>query len=136
MRPRRSVRRTIRLPEFAIKALRKHRARQAEERLAAGAEWNDNNLVFTTRTGGLLEPRNVVRHFKTLLTRAKLTPSRFHDLRHTAASLLLAQGVHPRVVMEILGHARISMTMDTYSHVMPMALTDAAAKMDSILGGV
>lgn len=127
-------RRTIPLPSIAIKALRKHRAQQAEERLAAGTAWIDAGLVFTTRKGTPLEPRNLVRHFKGLLKRAGLTESRFHDLRHTAASLLLAQAVHPRVVMEILGHSRISLTMDTYSHVMPNVMNDAAAKMDAILG--
>ena len=87
------------------------------------------------RIGTAYEPRNLVRHFKILLKRAELRDeSRFHDLRHTAASLLLAQGVHPRVVMEILGHSRISLTMDTYSHVMPTAMNEAAAKMDAILG--
>jgi integrase len=126
-------RRSIQLPDVAIKALRRHRARQLEERLAAGPEWHDTGLVFTTRKGSPLEPRNQVRHFKALLKRAGLTESRFHDLRHTAASLLLAQGVHPRVVMEILGHSRISITMDTYSHVMPSMMNEAAAKMDAIL---
>jgi integrase len=126
-------RRSIQLPDIAAKALRKHRARQLEERLAAGPEWHDTGLVFTTRKGTPLEPRNQVRHFKALLKRAGLTESRFHDLRHTAASLLLAQGVHPRVVMEILGHSRISLTMDTYSHVMPSVMNEAAAKMDAIL---
>jgi len=77
--------------------------------------------------------RNVSRSFKALLKRAGLPESRFHDLRHTAASLLLAQGEHPRVVMELLGHSRISLTMDTYSHVMPAALNEAARKMDDIL---
>jgi integrase len=125
--------RAIRLPDVAIKALRKHRARQLEDRLAAGNHWTDIGLCFTTRIGTPLEPRNVSRSFKALLKRADIPESRFHDLRHTAASLLLAQGVHPRVVMEILGHSRISLTMDTYSHVMPAALSDAASRMDDIL---
>jgi integrase len=126
-------RRTITLPEVATKALRKHRARQLEERLAAGSGWIDTGLVFATKKGTPLEPRNVVRHFKALLKRGELPASRLHDLRHTAASPLLAQGTHPRVVMEILGHSRITLTMDTYSHVMPSVMNDAAAKMDSIL---
>jgi integrase len=126
-------RRTISLPDMAVRALRKHRARQNEERLALGAEWKDTGLIFTTRAGGPLEPRNVDRSFKSLLKRAGLSPSRFHDLRHTSASLLLAQGVHPRIVMEILGHSRIALTMDTYSHVMPSVMNEAAAKMDAIL---
>jgi integrase len=89
-------RRVIRLPDAAIKALRRHLARQAEERLAAGAGWVDTGLVFTTTKGTPYEPRNLVRHFKALLSRAGLRDdARFHDLRHTAASLLLAQDCTP-----------------------------------------
>ncbi|MGO9268100.1 MAG: site-specific integrase [Candidatus Binataceae bacterium] len=128
-------RRTISLPDMAVRALKKHRAWQAEERLALGSEWKDTGLIFTTRKGGRLEPRNVDRSFKALLKRAGLSPSRFHDLRHTSASLLLAQSVHPRIVMEILGHSRIALTMDTYSHVMPSVMNEAAGKMDAILRG-
>ena len=90
-------------------------------------------LVFTTRIGTPLEPRNVTRQFRNVLTKTGLPLKRFHDLRHTCASLLLVQGVHPRVVMEILGHSQISMTMDTYSHVMPVLQHDAASQMDALL---
>jgi len=128
-------RRVIALPDVVVRALKRHKARQLEQRLAAGANWVEAGLVFTTRKGTPLEPRNVVRDFKHLLKRADLPETRFHDLRHTAASLLLAQGVHPRAVMEILGHSRISLTMDTYSHVMPATLRDAAESMDRALGG-
>lgn len=76
---------------------------------------------------------NVTRDFRRLLVKAGLPVRRFHDLRHTAASLLIAQGVHPRVVMETLGHSQISITMDTYAHVAPALQRDAAEKMDAIL---
>ncbi len=126
-------RRTIALPQTVAVALRVHRARQLRERLAAGSRWQETGFVFTTGIGTPLEPRNVTRHFRNVLTKTGLPLKRFHDLRHTCASLLLVQGVHPRVVMEILGHSQISMTMDTYSHVMPVLQHEAASQMDALL---
>src|SRR6266545_6727274 len=111
-------RRTIALPSVAVNVLRTHRARQMEERLMAGSLWEDDwGLVFTTATGRPLHGTNVTRTFQQLLAKAGLRRQRFHDLRHSCASLLLAQGVHPRVVMETLGHSQIALTMNTYSHV-------------------
>jgi integrase len=86
--------------------------------------------------GRVLEPRNVVRSFKAALTRAKLPATvRFHDLRHSCAALLIAQGVHSRTVMETLGHSDIRVTMNTYGHVFEAAKHEAAAKMDALLAG-
>lgn len=126
-------RRTLPLPEFAVKALRAHRVRQKQERLVAGSNWKETAHVFTTTVGTPMDERKVHYEFKRALCRAGLAPKRFHDLRHTAASLLLAQGVHPRTVMETLGHSQISLTLNTYSHVMPTVLRDAANKMQAIL---
>ncbi len=126
-------RRTIALPAVAVSALRTHRTRQMEERLAAGPLWEDVGLVFTTATGRPLQGSNVTRAFQQLLAGAGLRRQRFHDLRHSCASLLLAQGVHPRVVMEILGHSQIALTMNTYSHVLPPLQREAAARMDEAL---
>ena len=128
-------RRTIALPETAVNALRLHRTRQLEERLLAGSLWREHGFVFPTTIGTPMDARNLTRHFVKALKNAELPQKRFHDLRHTCASLLLAQGVHPRVVMEILGHSQISLTMDTYSHVIPELQKDAAAKMDELLTG-
>lgn len=128
-------RRTIALPAVAVAALRSHRVRQLEARLAAGRHWHDGGFVFTSAVGTPLEPRNVTRQFKALLTAAKLPDMRLHDLRHSCATLLLAQGVNPRVVMETLGHSQISLTLNTYSHVLPALQHDAAAKMNAALGG-
>jgi len=83
--------------------------------------------------GTALEPRNVTRKFHVLLAGVGLPTVRFHDLRHTAATLLLAQGVDPRTIMETLGHSQISLTLNTYSHVLPALQEDAAAKLDAIL---
>jgi integrase len=95
-------RRTINLPAIVVKALRAHRARQLEERLIAGGDWQDTGLVFTTRRGTPLDPRTATKVFHAIRSAATLPPIRFHDLRHTAATLLLAQGVSPRVIMETL----------------------------------
>jgi integrase len=127
-------RRTIALPRAAVDALRRHRARQMEERSMAGSMWQDHwGLVFTTASGRPLQGTNVTRTFQQLLARAGLRRQRFHDLRHSCASLLLAQGVHPRVVMETLGHSQIGLTMNTYSHVLPPLQREAAARMDEVL---
>ena len=90
-------------------------------------------MVFTTTIGALLEPGNVLRSFHSALERAGLPRKRFHDLRHTCASLLLVQGVHPRVVMQVLGHSQIGVTMDTYSHVIDELRREAAGRMDALL---
>jgi integrase len=113
--------------------MRSHKVRQLEERLMSGDRWTDSGLVFTNTIGGPMEPSNVLKCFKRHLAAADLPPQRFHDLRHCAASLLLAQGVPPRVVMDILGHSQIATTMDLYSHVMPAAHRDAADLMDQLL---
>jgi integrase len=126
-------RRTIRMPTIVVAALKAHRTRQLEDRLAAGGAWNDSGFVFTSPIGTALEPRNVTREFHVLLASADLPAVRFHDLRHTAATLLLAQGVDPRTIMETLGHSQISLTLNTYSHVLPALQADAAAKLDAIL---
>lgn len=127
-------RRTVPLPEVCVAALRAHRILQAQERLAMGERWQDSGYVFTTTKGTPIDPRNLTRQFAAACKRAKLPPARFHDLRHTCASLLLAQGVQPRVVMETLGHSGIAITMDLYTHVMPSQQREAADRMQTLLG--
>jgi integrase len=126
-------RRTLDLPGFAVDSLRQHRVHQIEERLAAGGDWEEWGLVFTTRRGTPLDAKNVTHRFQEFLARNNLPRMRFHDLRHACASLLLAQGEQARVVMEILGHSQISMTMNTYSHVIPALRREAARRMDTLL---
>jgi integrase len=104
-------------------------------RLAAGKDWTDTGLALTSPIGTPLEPRNVARAFAVMLSTAELPAIRFHDLRHTAATLLLAQGVDPRTIMETLGHSQISLTLNAYAHVLPALQADAAAKLDAILKG-
>ncbi len=126
-------RRTLALPHPAVVALRTHRLRQHQDRLLAGARWRDQRFVFCTLVGTPADGPAVTRRFKHLLAEAGLPAMRFHDLRHGCASLLLAQGVSPRVVMEILGHSQISLTMNTYAHVIPSLKRDAAEQMATLL---
>lgn len=128
-------RRTIALPSPLIAALRAHRVRQLQERLVAGSRWQDRGFVFTSSIGSGLEPRSLHRAFKAMLAEAGLPDIRFHDLRHSAASLMLAQGVPLRVVMEVLGHSSIGVTANTYSHVMPSLVRDATEKVAHLLFG-
>src|SRR5205085_12538931 len=95
--------------------------------------WQETGLVFTTPTGSGLDGPNVTKSFQRFLVRGGLGRRRFHDLRHACASLLLAQNVSPRVVMEILGHSQIALTMNTYTHVLPDLKHRAAASMDAVL---
>ena len=110
--------------------MRRHRALQLEERLQIGPAWRDGlDLMFTNAIGGPIGEQTLVsRSFRPLLERAGLPRVRFHDLRHTAATLLLAQECHPNVVQELLGHSSIAVTMDIYSHVMPTPLQREAAE--------
>lgn len=127
-------RRRVVLPSIAVNALKKHRARQLEERLKLGGAWQENDLVFPSAVGTPLDPSHLRRSFNLILEKAGLPRVRFHDLRHTAATLLLAQGVHPKLVQEQLGHSQVSMTLDTYSHVLPGMTREAAEKMDALFG--
>ena len=130
-------RRTIPLPGSLIHALAAHKRRQAVHRLKLGPEYEDQDLVFASATGGPHDARNLAdRHLKPILRRAKLPGSfRLYDLRHTCATLLLAAGVHPKVVSERLGHAGITLTLDTYAHVLPGMQRKAADRLEAILFG-
>jgi integrase len=125
--------RTLPIPENLLSSLRAHRTRQLEEKLFAGTDWQENGLVFATSIGTPLYARNVIRSFHRLLNKAKLRRYRFHDLRHSCATFLLAKNVPARVVMDILGHSNISLTMNTYSHVIPEMLKAAAEAMNTFI---
>jgi len=127
-----SSKRLLPLPMKVERALARHAERQEEERAAWGEGWNAAGLVFPSEVGTPIEPRNLVRHFKTLLQRADLPNIRFHDLRHGCATVLISQGVHPRIVMEIMGHSQISVTMNTYGHVLPETQREAARLLDQL----
>jgi integrase len=126
-------RRTITLPAVAVAALHRHQARQDAERRFAGDRWRASDFIFTTTIGTPLDGTSVTHRFQSILKDAGLRRIRFHDLRHTCATLLLAQGVHPRVIMEILGHSQIAITMNLYAHVIPAMQKEVAAQMDAVL---
>jgi integrase len=126
-------RRTIAVPAPLIEALRKQKVAQNEERLVAGTEWDDWDLVFAQPNGRPLDKHSDYEAWIRLLNRAKVRHIRLHDGRHTAATLLLTAGVHPRVVMELLGHSQMRTTTDIYSHVMPALAQEAADRMAKTL---
>lgn len=125
-------RRSVMVPPFVVDLLKQHRIHQLEAKLQAGAAWQEQDLVFCTSLGTPLNPSKLLERFKTLLKRAGLPDIRFHDLRHSAASILLSMDVHPKVVQELLGHNQISMTMDIYSHVLPTMQKEAMSKMNDV----
>jgi integrase len=128
-------RRRVALGPAAREALRRHRARQLEERLAAGQLWRDDDLVFATPNGRAICGNHLAgRDLPALLRRAGLPRIRFHDLRHTCATLLLRQGVHPLIVSTMLGHSTVAMTLDRYSHVQPDMQRAAVDALDAVLG--
>ena len=127
-------RRSIMLTPIGIEALRRHQSKQNEERLQAGPAWIDRRLVFTNTIGNHVDVHNLrKRAYPGLLNRAGLRHVRFHDLRHSTATLLLSLGIHPKIVQEILGHTNISVTMDIYSHAMPTLQKDAMESLNELL---
>ena len=129
-------RRTICLTEVAVRALREHLARQMEEIERLGDLYRDEGLVFTSEVGTLINPTNLRRRsFASLLKRARLPQIRFHNLRHTCATLLFSRNVHPMYVQKLLGHSNIAITLDTYSHVIPGMGDHTARAMEDALTG-
>lgn len=127
-------RRTIALPKPLVEQLKRHRETQELERLVAGSEWDDSwELVFAQPNGRPLDKHSDYEAWTQLLKDAGVRHIRLHDGRHTAATLLLVAGVHPRVVMELLGHSQMRTTMDIYSHVMPALAQEAADRMATTL---
>jgi len=129
-------RRHVRLTATAIQALKRHRIMQNEERLRVGVAWQNLDFVFSDEVGGFIKEWNLRKQsFLPLLKRAGLPIIRFHDLRHTAATLMMGQGVHPKIVSEMLGHSQVSITLDLYSHVTPTMQETATEALDAVLSG-
>ena len=128
-------RRSVMLSALAIDALRQHKVRQNAERLLIGDMWENNDFAFANEVGRPIEATNLLRRsFKPLLSSAGLPGIRFHDLRHSAATLLLEKGIHPKIVSDMLGHSQVGITLNLYSHVTPTMQKQAAEAMDAILG--
>jgi len=125
--------RAVALSPRTVDRLRRHRLQQLEERLVAGAAYQDRDLVFATALGTPLRQSDVRSVWLRIVSAAGLERVRFHDLRHAHATLMLQQGVHPKIVSERLGHSGIAITMDTYSHVLPGLQAEAAVQLDRLL---
>ncbi|MEE1767535.1 tyrosine-type recombinase/integrase [Streptomyces sp. JV185] len=130
----RASERRIALPTECLHSLKEHKERQDTEREIAGSDWRDNGLVFTTPTGRPLDPANLTRRFRSFLDRAGLRRIRFHDLRHSTATLLLEQGVDLVVIKELLGHAHIGVTAGVYAHVRLRLQRQAIDTLGNALG--
>jgi integrase len=127
-------RRTIHLAAGAVSAIARHERLQAKWRLHAGPLWQENSLVFATQIGGPLDGGQVKHKFHSALAAAGLPDIRVHDLRHTSATLLLTRGVHPKVVQEMLGYSTITLTLDTYGHLVPSLQAQLVNHMDRLFG--
>lgn len=128
-------RRKITLPQFVVDILKHHRLHQHEERAKAGTAWQDHDLVFCNHYGGYSAETRLFHLFDKLLKDAGLPNMHFHDLRHSAATILLSMGVHPKILQELLGHSQISITLDTYSHVLPSMQREVMDKLNKLFQG-
>jgi integrase len=126
-------RRTLALPDATAEALIRHRDRQDGERTAAGARWQDSGLVFTTPIGTPIDPSNLIREYHQRLASADVPRVRFHDLRHTFASLLAAEGADLHEIMGALGHSQVALTAKLYTHLLPSVRRKSAARIDGVL---
>ncbi len=127
-------RRMIKLPVFVVDILIRNKAQQEEQRRQVGSAWIDKDLVFTNAQGYYFSSSTLRKVFRRFLVSIGLPHMCFHDLRHSAATILLAMNVHPKVVQEILGHSTIAMTLDVYSHALPSMQEDVTKRWDSEFG--
>jgi integrase len=131
--PKNGKGRSVELTQGASEALRNHLARQLAEMKASGDRYQDQGLIFPGEHGQPMRPYTLTGKLERILKRAGLPRIRFHDLRHTCATLLLSKGVHPKFVQELLGHATISITLDCYSHVIPAMGDQTRKAMENVL---
>ncbi len=127
-------RRKILLPSFVLDMLKRHHVQQLEARLKAGSTWENRDLVFPDLHGGYFNPNYLLRMFKKLLKEADLSHMHFHDLRHSAATILLSMGVNMKVVQELLGHSDIAITLGRYSHLLPSMQKEVVDRWEDMLG--
>ena len=128
-------RRTVPIPEECLAALKQHKARQTEQKLLLGQAYQDHGLVFCQADGKPMDPRNFLRSFEGMIERAGLPPIRFHDARHTFATLMLELGESPKTVQTMLGHSRVAIILDIYSHVSLELEKKVAAELNAALTG-
>jgi integrase len=118
---------------MVVQALHRRYDEQEKEKALPG--YAESDLIFTNEFGGPLEPRTIAKQFQRLADKAGVPIIRFHDLRHTHATILLTQGVHPKIVSERLGHSEIGVTLDTYSHVIPSMQKKVSDDFDRLING-
>jgi len=126
-------RRNVVIGRSTLKLLQEHFQNQQLSKAIAGNRWVENDLIFPNTVGNPKEPSNVLKTFKEMLNKAGLSDMRFHDLRHTAATLMLKEGINPKIVQEILGHSDVALTLNIYSHVLPSMQDEAADKLDELV---
>ncbi len=126
--------RMISLPSFLMDMLRQYRANQLKQQLDQGDKWEDRNLVFTSLHGGYFSPRYLEKLFKKLFADVGFPGMHFHDLRHSAATILLSMGINMKVVQELLGHSDIAITLGLYSHLLPSMQKEVTDKWDDVFG--
>jgi len=127
-----SSRRKIMLSPFLLDVLKQHRVRQLEAKLKAGPLWEERDLVFCNNRGKFMDNPDLLKRFGRLLKAADLPHMHFHDLRHSAATFLLAMGVHAKIAQELLGHSNIAITLNIYSHVLPSMQKDAVDRLSGL----
>ena len=127
-------RRQVLIPPVLVEIVKEHRRRQLENKVRLGGEYQNHGLVFPKQDGRPEDPSNISHRFKALVDRLGLSGLRFHDLRHLHATILLAQGIHPKVVQERLGHQTVTLTLDTYSHVIPTIQKEVVEKLQDLFG--
>jgi len=131
----RRSRRQVELSKVAIEALRQHKTTAIKSALAAGRPYEKDGFVFQRERGRPMTGTRVWKRWHALLKLAGVPHMPFHSTRHSAASLLLGRGVHPKIVSEMLGHSTVAITLDVYSHVTPAMHREAAKVMDDLMGG-
>jgi len=131
--PKSGKSRSITITPSLVKELKKIYKQQLENKLSFGQEYHDLDLVFSQINGKPIQPTEMARNYRKMVDKSGLPYIRFHDLRHTHATLLLQKGVHPKVVSERLGHSTIGITMDTYTHVLPNMQKEAAHLLEQLI---
>ena len=126
--------RLIRLPAFLMDMLKAHRVQQEEQRSKVGTAWENRDLVFPDLKGGYFNPNYLLRVFKKILENAGMPHMHFHDLRHSAATILLCMGINIKVIQSLLGHSDISITLGLYSHLLPTMQQEVVDKWDEAFG--
>ena len=132
-KPKSGRARNIALSAYVVEELKVHKLRQAEELLRVGVRLNDATFVYAREDGEPIQPRSLTHNWQALVSRTGIPRVRFHDLRHAHATHLLSSGVHPKVASERMGHSKVGITLDLYSHVLPGMQEDAAARVDDAL---